>query len=265
MNYIAVDDEPFALEDLAEAFCEALPDVELIQFTKPGMSLEYTKANQVDVAFLDIELGSMNGLALAEKLKDIWPGIHIIFVTSYEQYAVGAFQLHAAGYLMKPVTSEDIRRELAFLCRNLNIADHKKVQVQTFGGFAVFVNGKLLRFRRSKAKELLAYLIDRRGAPVTTREACAVIWEDKPYDAAQKNYFQSLMLDLRTTLGENGVGDILVRRRNSLAIAPERLDCDSYRFLNSDPWAINRYRHDYLPSYSWAEFRLAEMDSYIRK
>lgn len=263
MNYIAVDDELFALEDLAEALHEADPGSRLVQFAKPSIALQYVRSNQVDVAFLDIELGSINGLVLAKNIKDIQPEIHIIFVTSHQQYAVDAFQIHATGYLMKPVTAQDITRELTFLYGSLAAADDRKVRVQTFGGFAVYVNEKRLKFKRSKSMELFAYLVDRYGAPVTTREACAVIWEDKPYDTAQKNYFQSLLLDLRTTLREQGVEDILVRRHNSLSIAPERLNCDSYRFLNGDPWAINHYRHDYLPGYSWAEFRLAEMENLI--
>lgn len=262
MNYIAVDDEIFALEDFEEVFQEAVPEGRLVLFVKPSQALQYAQSNPVDVAFLDIELGCMNGLVLAKKLKDILPEIHIIFITSHDQYAVGAFRLHATGYLMKPATAEDITRELTFIYGSLTVGD-KKVRVQTFGGFAVYVNGKPLEFKRSKTMELLAYLVDRHGAPVTTREACAVLWEDKPYDTAQKNYFQSLLLDLRITLREQEVEDILIRRYNSLAIVPERLNCDSYRFLDGDPWAINRYRHDYLPGYSWAEFRLAEMEHLI--
>lgn len=260
MNYIAVDDEPFALEDFAESFQEAVPEERISLFGKPSLALQYVQSNQVDVAFLDIELGSMNGLDLAKKLKDIQPEIHIIFVTSHEKYAVGAFQIHAAGYLLKPVSAGDITRELTFLYGSLTANNNRKVRVQTFGGFAAYANGKLLKFKRSKTTELFAYLIDRHGAPVTTREACAVIWEDKPYDTAQKNYFQNLLLDLRTTLHEQGVEDILVHRHNSLAITPEQLNCDSYRFLDGDPWAINRYRHNYLPEYGWAEFRVAEME-----
>ena len=186
--------------------------------------------------------------------------MHIIFVTSHEQYALGAFQIHATGYLMKPATAEDIARELTFLYGEDDDAK-RKVQVRTFGGFTVHVDGKPLECKRSKTMELLACLIDRHGAPITTREACAVLWEDKPYDTAQKNYFQSLLLDLRTTLREHGAENILVHSRNSLAIAPDQLDCDSYRFLDGDPLAINRYRHNYLPSYSWAEFRVAQMEN----
>ncbi len=259
MRFLAVDDEPFALKDLEEALREASPDALLSSFTLPSQALKYAADERVDVAFLDIELGSMNGLVLAKSLKDLSPEIHIIFVTSHEKYAVGAFQLHATGYLMKPVSVQDIARELTFLYGD-DAMDGQKVRVRTFGGFAAYVNEKPVACKRSKAMELFAYLVDRQGAPVTTREACAVLWEDKPYDTAQKNYFQSLLLDLRTALRQHGVEDILVRSRNRLAIDPERLDCDSYRFLAGDPWAVNRYRHDYLPSYSWAEFRVAQME-----
>lgn len=262
MRFLIVDDEPFARKDLEEALREAQPDCVLFSFTSPSQALECAKTEPVDIAFLDIELGSVNGLVLAKRLKDILPGIHIIFVTGYEQYAVSAFRLHATGYLMKPVTAEDITRELTFLYDD-DVFDSQKVRVQTFGGFAVYVNGERVECKRSKTMELFAYLVDLQGLPITTREACTVLWEDKPYDTALKNYFQSLLLDLRTTLRQHGVEDILVHSRNSLAIVPERLDCDSYRFLNGNPWAVNRYRHDYLPSYSWAEFRVAQMEKLL--
>ena len=115
MTYIAVDDEPFALEDIADAPAGSCAGGCAAQLHRPGRALEYAESAPVDVAFLDIELGSMSGLVLAKKLKDLCPEIHIIFVTSHEQYAVKAFQLHATGYLMKPATAEDIRRELTFL------------------------------------------------------------------------------------------------------------------------------------------------------
>ena len=258
MTYIAVDDEPFALEDIADALREAVPEVALHSFTSPGRALEYAESAPVDVAFLDIELGSMSGLVLAKKLKDLCPEIHIIFVTSHEQYAVKAFQLHATGYLMKPATAEDIRRELTFLYGESET--RRRICVQTVGGFEVDVDGTALSFGRAKAKELLAYLVDRRGAGVTTREACAVLWEDAPYDTARKNYFQTVVADLRASLREARAEDILRRSRNSLAVAPELLECDSYRFLDSDPAAINSYRRDYLPAYSWAEFSVAGLE-----
>lgn len=258
MIFLAVDDERFALADLVEALHEAAPESEIHPFTAPSRALAYAGDQPVEAAFLDIELGTMSGLVLAKQLKDLRPEIHIVFVTSHEQYAVGAFQLHATGYLMKPVTAADIRRELTFLYGEQSAP--RRVQVQTFGGFEVYVDGEPLSFGRAKAKELLAYLVDRRGTGVTTREACAVLWEDAPYDTARKNYFQTIVADLRASLRAARAEDILHRSRNSLAVVPALLDCDSYRFLEGDPAAINSYRRDYLPGYSWAEFSIASLE-----
>ena len=49
------------------------------------------------------------------------------------------------------------------------------------------MNGAPLAFGRAKAKELFACLIDRRGAGLTTREACSLLWEDGVYNIARKN------------------------------------------------------------------------------
>lgn len=259
MKFLAVDDEVLVLDDLADTLREAMPDCELICYTRPDQALEYAAANRVDVAFLDIEMGSISGLALAKQLKDIQPDVHIIFVTGFEKYALGAFRVHATGYLIKPVIPEDIRRELTFIYEGFHT--QKKMRVQTFGGFDVFVGGKPLVFGRAKSKELLAYLIDRRGNSITTGEACAILWEDKAGDPGKRSYFRSIVKEMKKVLSEAGVSDILVISRNSFAINPELLDCDSYRFMQGDPEAVNHYRHDYLLPYSWSEFMFKELEN----
>lgn len=261
MNYIAVDDEPFALADLEEAVLEAAPNCKLSCFSTPRTALTYAGSKPVDVAFLDIELGSLNGIVLAKQLKDICPDVHIIFVTSHEQYAVQAFEIHATGYLIKPVTVSGILRELTFIYGETPV--QKNVRVQTFGGFDVFVDGRLLQFKRAKTKELLACLIDRRGNSMTVAEACAVLWEDNTGGSAQKSYLRNLITDLRITLRSVGAEDILIKNFNCLAVDPTRLDCDIYRFMEGDPKAVNSYRHDYLPGYSWAEFSVSKLEDIL--
>ena len=125
-------------------------------------------------------------------------------------------------------------------------------------GFDVFVDGKPLAFKRAKAKELLALLIDRRGNVLTAKEAICLLYEDDDEnDHVKLNYFRTLVHDIRHTLSEAGVPEILVRSRNTLAIRADLIDCDSYRFLQGDPVAINSYRHDYMPNYSWAEYSVS--------
>lgn len=254
MRFMAVDDEPYALLDLKKAIRQVSPEAQVEGFSTGARALEYAREHPVDVAFLDIELGAMNGILLAKKLKELQPGIHIVFVTSYESYAVDAFSIHATGYLLKPVKEEEIRRELTFIDSSDRRPEKKRIRVQTFGGFEVFADGQPLHFKRAKAKGLLAYLVDCRGASVTTRMACSVLWEDDRYDRERKNYFHTVLAELKTVLKEAGAEDILRKSHNSISIDADRLDCDSYRFLEGDSRAVNSYRGDYMPCYSWAEF-----------
>ena len=258
MRFLLVDDEPLALEDLQETLAAVAGDAELVPFNSPSKALDCAAETPFDVAFLDIELGSMNGIVLAKKLKDLQSKVNIIFVTSHDKYAVDAFRLKATGYLLKPVTEEDVRCELSFLYGD--VAEASRIRIQTFGGFDLFVDDMPVQFGRSKAKELLAYLVDRRGASVTTSELCAVLWEDAENIGAQKSYLRTIATSLRTTLEEAGVGQLLVKRFNSFAISPAEFDCDSYRFIEGDPIAINSYRGDYLKCYSWAEFSIATLE-----
>ncbi|MDO4265425.1 MAG: response regulator [Eubacteriales bacterium] len=257
MRFLIVDDETLALRDIAQTVRETAPDCELFEFTRPSQALLFAKENALDVAFLDIELGSMNGITMAKKLKFLQPKIHIIFVTSYEQYALDAFSVHATGYLLKPVAAEDIRRELTFLYQD---SLQNRIRVRTFGGFDVYVDGKPLVFKRAKSKELLAFLIDRRGSSVTLRAAADVLFEDGQYDVNRGKYMQTIYAELRSTLQAAQAELMLEKHHNSYAVNVNAFECDSYRFMEGDPIAINNYRHDYMICYSWAEYSMGELD-----
>lgn len=257
MRFLLVDDEPLALQDLKEAVKKVSPESELGCFSTVREALDYAEENKIDVAFLDIEMGNVNGITLAKVLKELQPDLAVVFVTSHVQYALEAFQIHATGYLLKPVDENDLKKELDFIYPE---EKERKIKVKTFGGFDVLVNGEALVFKRAKSKELLALLIDKRGSSITTREGCAVLWEDKPYGPVEKSYYQTIVAALRQTLKGAGIDELLVKQRNSLSIKPELLDCDSYRFMEGDAKAINSYRHDYMSCYSWAEFRLGELE-----
>ena len=112
MIAIAVDDEILMLGALASAI-KASPDIaKTYEFSGCDEALAFVKENSVDVAFLDINMRGMGGLALAEKIIAIRPDCKIVFCTGYEEYAIQAFKLHASGYLMKPVSAEDVQIEI---------------------------------------------------------------------------------------------------------------------------------------------------------
>ena len=197
MIAIAVDDEILMLGALVSAI-KASPDISHIaQFSDCEEALDYVKENPVDVAFLDINMRGMGGLALAENIINAAPECKIVFCTGYEEYAVQAFRLHVSGYLMKPVSAKDVQAEID------NITgvhrSKKPMEVRCFGNFEVFAKGEKLLFKRTKTKELFAYLIDRNGAGVTIAEIGVTLWEN---DEVQKNqnYIHQLFRDLRQTL-----------------------------------------------------------------
>lgn len=259
MRFLAVDDEPLMLNGLVSAIQLVRPEAEILSFTKPEEALDAAKEQPMDVAFLDIRMGGMTGLQLAARLKKIKPDIHVIFATGYSEYAVDAFAIRATGYLLKPVAEEDVERELTFLYGEYGEPKiQSRIKVQTFGGFELFVDGQPVKFGRIKAKELLAYLIDHRGAAVTAGDICAALFEDAD-DKTAKGNLRVLLHELKKALKNADAAELLIKGHNSYAIMPEGIDCDFYRFLQGDPIAVNAYQNDYLPAYSWAEVRNAEL------
>ena len=177
MNAITVDDEPLMLYALSKAV-KASPDIEAVaEFSFCDDALEWVRNHPVDVAFLDINMRGMGGLALAEKIMELQPECRIVFCTGYEEYAFAAIKLRVSGYLMKPISARMVQEEIDYI-KGVK-AKEKKLTVRCFGNFEVYFHGEKLNFKRTKTKELLAFLIDRKGAGVTGREIIARLWPEK--------------------------------------------------------------------------------------
>lgn len=251
MIALAVDDEKPMLNALIRAV-EASSDVaSVIGFSSCTAALEWAKENKADVAFLDISMRGMGGLALAENLLTIRPDCKIVFCTGYAQYAVDAFQIHVSGYLMKPITAEAVQKEIDHI--KGQTTKEKLLTVKCFGNFEIFYQGKPVQFGRSRAKELFAYLIDLKGASANTAEICAVLWEDSEEAEKNRHYFRNLVAELKRVLQECHAEEVFISRRNFFAIDVERVDCDYYKYLEHDQTAINSYHGKYMDQYSWAE------------
>ncbi|MBQ1721966.1 MAG: response regulator [Lachnospiraceae bacterium] len=254
MKIIAVDDEKLALEAVITTIQKCGLSAEVQGFRSGLEAEEYVQEHGCDVAFLDIEMRDISGIDLAKHLKDINPSINIIFTTGYGEFAGAAFDLHASGYIMKPVTKEKIEKELGALRFAIGAPKEKKrVVAQTFGNFEVFLDGLPMKFKYSKSKELLAYLIDRNGALCTTQELLAVLWEDDDEMGNHTSYFKNVRSDLLAILEEAGVGDIIVRQRGGIGIIPSKISCDYYDYLAGDPTAKAQYQGEYMVQYSWSE------------
>jgi two-component SAPR family response regulator len=198
MKAIAVDDELYMLEALEEAIRVSSDIGQVERFSTCSAALAYAMENPIDIAFLDINMRGIGGLGLAEKLLDLQPRCKIIFCTGYGEYAVSAFQLHVSGYLMKPITAEAVQKEIDHI-KGVK-ATEKLLTIKCFGNFEVLYNGEILPFKRTKAKELLAVLVDRNGAGMTAKQICAVLFPNDTDDTKNAAYLRQLVLDLKNTL-----------------------------------------------------------------
>lgn len=256
MLIFAIDDEPKAVNLLKKAVQEAVPEAEVLDFQSGQEAIDAMNARQLQpaVIFTDIVMPELDGLELAVRLKTAAPDAKLVFVTGYTDYALNAYQLHASGYMIKPVDAEQIQEELAHMSTPLQAAPSpERLDVRCFGHFEVFWQGRPLTFCRYRSKELFAYLIDRRGAFCSAEEIIAGLWEEEGDLKAAKHRLRNLCADLRQTLKQIGQEELLLHRRNQLAILPERIDCDYYRMLEGDMEAVNSFRGEYMAQYSWAE------------
>lgn len=263
MNIIAVDDKKPVLLGVEAAIREAAPNCVMKAFTLPQDALAYARRVQIDVAFLDIDMPGMNGLILAKELKDICGKTNIVFVTGYAEYAVDAFTLAASGYILKPAEPAAISRELARLRDPVLPRRVPRVRFQCFGNFGVFVNGKLFVIQREKPRELLAYLVHKRGAFVRTAELAAVLWEDKATGSAVKANLRQVVHRLMDVLRGAGIEDIILKRWDQIAVDIGKVDCDYYDFLDKKTGGVNAYAGEYLSEYTWAEFTISFLNRKI--
>ena len=110
-----VDNESIILRGGKPILEQAIPNAEIVCFTRPSDAIEYAKSHKIPLAFLDIEMGRMSGLDLCRELLAINPRTNVVFLTAYTSYSLDAWETGASGFLMKPLTVEDVKKQISKL------------------------------------------------------------------------------------------------------------------------------------------------------
>jgi len=111
LKVLIVDDEKLALSRLKRLLTEqGIEDI--IECDSPIKAITEVAKQKIDIAFLDISMPSMSGLELANNLLEIDSSIFIVFQTAYEEYALEAFESGGMDYILKPISSESIKKSL---------------------------------------------------------------------------------------------------------------------------------------------------------
>ena len=129
------------------------------------------------------------------------------------------------------------------------VGDRKKITARLFGSFSLQVDGDAVHIRSEKGRELLALMIEKRGAYLTTREAITSLWECEPDEKTRARY-RKIASRLMAELKNVGIDYIVESDRGARRIIPEFIECDYYDYRDG----LAEPSGDLLPEYSWAEY-----------
>ena len=107
MKAIIIDDEPYCCDILFAMLQTYCPEIEVVSICNNGMDvLTAIRQHAPNLIFLDVEMPKMNGFEMLEQIPSI--NFHLVFTTSYDQYALKAIRFSAIDYLLKPIDREEL-------------------------------------------------------------------------------------------------------------------------------------------------------------
>lgn len=137
--------------------------------------------------------------------------------------------------------------------RKISSKENNKVYIKTFDGFDLYYKGKAIYFSNSKAKELLAILVDHGGKEVSLAQLAHFLLDKE--DAAAKQSVHMAWHRLKKTLESCGIEGIVKKGRGMYSINCDMVECDSWDMMEKSQ---DRYfMGEYMPEYSWAEVTLS--------
>ncbi|MDO7906330.1 response regulator [Paenibacillus sp. JX-17] len=295
MRAILIDDENPALQHLERLL---LMDGRLKltgQYTSARKGLEHMASQAVDVVFLDIGMPEMNGLEAAEFILQKDPGVHIVFVTAYSDYAVEAFELQAVDYLLKPISTGRLgktldRLEARYKAQNKqhsalqenmeNIIRPNMPWAGLFRRLELYdpASGepKRVKWRTQKSQELFAYLLHTGGQWVSKEQLLEVLWPEAVPDKSV-TYLHTSVYQIRKLIKDQELDAVLEYNHDGYRLlrAGRLTDAEHFEQETSGHGPINEFNYDqrltvismyqgrYLGGhdYPWAEDRARELQT----
>ncbi len=145
MKVIIVDDEAAALVVISSLLSK-YDDVHIVgSYQDPMLAIKELEQTKPRVVFLDMEMGAVNGLEIAEQFYQL-ADLQIVFVTAYSRYAVDAFEVNAIDYLLKPVQQERLDKAIQRLRESLGDSHpleeepetERMIKITSLGKFVVY-------------------------------------------------------------------------------------------------------------------------------
>ncbi|WP_285076263.1 response regulator [Paenibacillus sp. UMB7766-LJ446] len=220
VKVILVDDERLALIGLRKSLEREVNEIEVVAtYSDPTEVMTGVLIHRPDVVFLDIHMPEIDGLDLGRQIQAAAPGVEIIFVTSYDQYAVRAFELYALDYIMKPIQQGRLHQTLLRVKEKLKLKranitrDSKLPLICCFNQLQFKLPGmdaQTVKWRTSKAQELFVYLLHHRNQIVYRSTLLELLWPELE-ESKTLHQLYTAIYHVRQTLKANNMDMITIQ------------------------------------------------------
>jgi len=237
MKVLIVDDEPIMLLAM-KRMLSSIEDVELVGcFQQAEEAFTFLCNHDVDLAFLDIQIASDDGIELARNLRLNHAELDIVFTTSHSDYAIQAYDVYPLDYMVKPISKKRLvqtiaraasKHEGSSVVSSSHVANRLKVQM--LGCFEVNSTEKgIVKWISKKSEELFAYLIVNKGGSVAKMSVIEHIFPDMPLKNAEV-YLNTAVYQLRKVLNIHGFKDIVISGQEKYRLELRYVDVDFIQF-----------------------------------
>lgn len=135
---------------------------------------------------------------------------------------------------------------------SVSISYSNNLQVKTFGNFNILFKGEDIKFKRSQSKEIIAYLIDKKGTSATSQELVGILWGDIDSETGGSR-LRNLIADIKQTFENLGIDGFFIKTYNSIRINPDLVTCDYYDYISGKTGSYEVFTGEYMNQYEWAE------------
>jgi DNA-binding LytR/AlgR family response regulator len=196
LSTILIDDEILVLKAMQKCLLK-MKDLHLVQtFTDAAEAIAYMKDNPVDIVFCDIEMDSLTGLEAAKHIKNLCD--YFVLVTAYgDRYLKEGHEVHADGYLYKPLSTDKVKKEIEELRRRnkrIGKAENNVMTIQDGSSVYLLQLDQLIMVKAAKEYQVMhlaglrADIVIRKGLHILEKELCA----RKQFKRVHKSYIVNL-------------------------------------------------------------------------
>jgi len=233
LKAIIVEDEKTSREILSNYLGKYCPSVAIVgEAENIEEALILIRNNELDLVFLDVEMPYGNAFDLLEKVGDI--NFETVFVTAYNQYALEALNQHAAYYLLKPISIDELIKAVDFVTQIKEKEEalgneilqpkipetNEKITIPTQTGFEVLETKNIIY---CKADDNYTHIILQNGDQKLVSKTLGFI-EKKLTGSSFVRIHKSYLININAIISyQKGKGGMVVLKNNkSLPVASSK-------------------------------------------